>query len=191
MRQSVFLVVALVGCTGGPKVDPFDPDVDAVLPGWIDSALAGEDDACASSPLWDDPDAHIATTFFAGEYFWEGDEDFVGNEFWLIWPDNDLAATGFEPCELIWDVFGSKVESAGAADYSLILDATLDEIGTTCLEDENGNSIGDERFSVRYNVNERNDGTLQIFFESGTPLGSGEFDNNGMSWLSEKDCVIF
>ncbi|MCB9679515.1 MAG: hypothetical protein H6737_30700 [Alphaproteobacteria bacterium] len=191
MTRLVLATMLLVGCSKGPKIDPLDPNQQAVLPSWIQNALQGEEDACSSSPLWDDPNAKVATTFFAGYYEWDA-TDLVGNEFWVLYPDPELAATGFTACTVVWDVYGTQSDSVGAADYSITISGSVDLAQTDCIEDAAGNPVyaDDENFTVTYDVVESSNGTVDVYFTSGTHLGRGEYDNASMSWLSDKDCVL-
>ncbi|MEZ4319556.1 MAG: hypothetical protein R3F61_18720 [Myxococcota bacterium] len=191
MTRLIAVTALLAGCSKGPKVDPFDPDQTAELPGWIAAELTGQEAACSSSPLWADPQAKVATTFFAGYYEWD-DLDLVGNEFWVLYPDPELAATGFTACTVVWDVYGTQEAAVGAADYSITLAASVDDSQTDCVEDAAGNTVyeGEENFTVTYDVVEHGNGTVDVFFTSGTQLGRGEYDASSLSWLSEKDCIL-
>jgi hypothetical protein len=189
--MSLALIVVAAGCNQGPNVDPFDPDAVAELPGWVDAELQGQEDACNTSPFWNDGLTSVATTFFVGSYQFENDDSFAGNEFWLLWPDNDLAATGFEPCQVVWDVTGQREASAGGFDYTLQVAAAIDEGQTTCVEDANGATVyeGDENFTERYDVADINGNVTMFFNGSGNEFASGEATNNSLSWLSDKNCI--
>lgn len=193
MTRWMGIAIVAAGCTAGPAGDPFDPNEVASLPNWIEDELAGQEDACSSSPYWDDGQVLVATTFFAGSYAWDAD-DLIGNEFWVLYPDPDLAATGFTACTVVWDVLGQRGDAVGAGDYSVSISATIDEDQTDCTTNVNDETVyaGDEQFNVVYDVSEVSGGSVQVFFAtSGSVVGRGEFDGGGFSWLSEKDCKAF
>lgn len=189
MRVLVVLTALSVGCKGA--IDPFDPSQTATVPGWIEAELAGQEDACSSSPYWDDPQVTIATGFYAGNYEWRGD-DLYGNEFWFLWPDPQLEETGFHACVVVWDILGNRADAVGAGDYSIDISALLDEDQTDCAPNSEGVHVyeGEESFTVTYDVAEAG-GNAQVFFTSGDLLGRGRADNSGLSWLSEKNCAAF
>lgn len=189
MLRFVPVLFLAVACKGG-TIDPFDPTVVAEVPGWISAEIDAQRDICAGSPLWNDGEVRAALTFFAGEYHLDGDS-VAGHEFWVLIPDPDLAATGFQECTVVWDVLGNVGEPARAGDYSLSLGVTIDEEQTDCMEDVNGNPVyaGEENFTATYDVFEAGN-TIQLFFESGAQLGTGESQGNVLSWISERNCII-
>ncbi len=195
-RQTSFIAAALVlaaGCKQGPNENPFDPDAVAELPGWVDSELQGQEDACNTSPFWNDGQTKVATTFFVGSYQFESDDSFAGNEFWVLWPDDDLADTGFGPCQVVWDVTGQREASSGGFDYSMQIAASIDEGQTDCVVFEDGLTVyeGDENFTELYDVADINGNVTMFFSGSGNEFATGEADNSSLSWLSEKNCVAF
>lgn len=192
MRWSWFLVaVVTMACKNVPAPDPLNPDVPAEVPDWIAGEVAGQEEACATAPYWDE--ANIATNFFAGNYAFDG-EGVLGQEFWLLYPNANLTAnTGFQPCQVVWDVVGVIGDPVQAGSYSLSISATVDEDQTDCVEDVNSNPVyaGDEQFSVTYDVFDANGSVTVVFGNSGNPVGIGESTNRGISWLSDYDCKYF
>ena len=192
MKRLLLTTALLAGCSKTASIDPFDPLEEAIVPTWIQNEIAGQENACDSLDTIP-AQARVATGFFAGNFEWDGNDDLVGNEFWLLFPDAELAATGFVACTVVWDVVGTRVDAAGAADYSLEISGSVDTNQTDCVEDAVGTPVyvGDENFSVVYDVVEQSNGSANVFFQSGTLLGRGEANNRGLTWVSERDCKIF
>lgn len=186
------IALAALGCKNEPAPDPFNPDVTAEVPSWLDDELAANTEACSTSPYWGE--ANMATTFFAGNYAFDG-ETVTGNEFWFLYPNDVLAENaGFEPCQVVWDVVGVMGDPVNTGTYSLSISAVIDEDQTDCVEDFEGNTVygpSEEQFSVMYDVLDGGGNVTVLFANSGNQVGSGESTNNGISWISEKDCKIF
>lgn len=193
MRWSWSMIpLAVVACKNEPAPDPFNPDVVAEVPSWIDDELSGQEEACSTSQYW--ADANMATTFFAGNYAFDG-EDVIGNEFWFLYPNDNLTeAAGFQPCQVVWDIVGVKGDPVNTGTYSLSLSAVIDEDQTDCVEDFEGNTVygaDQEQFSATYDVLDGGTTVTMLFAGSGNQFGSGESTSNGIAWLSEKDCKVF
>lgn len=191
MRWFLVIPVAAMACKNVPApTDPFDPDAEAELPSWIDQQLSADAEACASSPYWED--ANMATSFFAGSFVIQGDV-VTGNEFWILYPNDNLASTGFTDCMVVWDFNGTVGEPEGVGTYSLHISAVVDVEQTTCVEDANGNPVyvGDEDFPVQYDVLESGDEVTVRFSGSGDILGRGQIEGGVVSWISDNTCPAF
>jgi len=190
-KLAVPLLLVSIGCKP-PAPDPFDPDAIATLPSWVEDEWNANDDSCSSAYQWDA--ATAATTFYAGQFYING-ETFVGNEFWLLNPNQNLRdALGFEKCTVVWDTIGKVVQpEEGGAAFDLQLSASIDEDQTDCVLDLNDNPIydGQEEFSQLYEVFEGPNGSVTMRFPSGTEFGKGRKDISGLTWMSEKDCKYF
>ncbi len=183
-------VLSLVGCGG--TLNSGDVWADPEIPSWIESEITGQTDACSSSPYWED--ANMSTSFWAGTYTFDGDQ-VIGHEYWIHYPNANLTRnTGFQPCQVVWTVSGMRREPANAANtYGLVIAATIDEEATDCVEDASGTPlyVGDEQFTVEYDVFENGGAVRLTFAESGNLVGEGEATNRSLSWLSEYSCNIY
>ena len=190
---TALLVLAVSGCKRIEPFDPFDPNAQAEVPDWIQEEWDQKKTDCDTALYWDNPGAHMATSYYAGN-FYEDQGSVFGNEFWLLYPNDAFADIGFTECMVVWDVAGTITDSGqSGASYAMSIQASVDEEQTTCPVNWEDIPIyvGFESLTENYNIIETPQGGVSLSFDSGTQFASGRQLDNGIQWLSVKDCKIF
>jgi hypothetical protein len=94
-------------------------------------------------------------------------------------------------CQVTWTATGTEGAPIDCDDcaYSLALSMELDGDQTDCpsgLVDQ----LGGDSYSITYNVEEVN-GVSHYIFSSGTPLGSGVYNDDTSSYVTRATCMWF
>lgn len=132
-----------------------------------------------------------ATGYWVGALGWTDSDSLVGYEKWVLianpsWDGTD-GVNG--QCEIVWEAYGVKGASVdcGSCDYSITLDAYVDEGRSTCPADL---WAGDESYTATYDVR-ISGGTAQWYFPSGNLLGEGDATDVYLTYTSEFACRWF
>lgn len=129
-----------------------------------------------------------ATSYFAGEYDISG-ETLSGKEYWMLIPNTQWAADGVTECIMVWDITGTSTDCTTGCTTQLAISAVFNPEASDCpqeLEDIEG---GD--FSVTYDVSDAGGTATVNFTSSGNFLGSGTYEQDRVTWVSDYQCEIF
>lgn len=196
---ALITAAATIGCSDGiGGKDDVDPDIEIPTleipdPGDVPSdvsALMGDADECSDSPFWGE--ANMATTFFGGEFIL-GESSFVGAEYWVLYFNPTMTNNGYHDCAVRWEVAGTIDEPVRTGTYSMTLSAQVDLSYINCEPDVSGQPmhVGEESYLVTYDILELDNGTVRIYYTSGTQLGEGKIENGRLIYASKKNCKAF
>lgn len=129
-----------------------------------------------------------ANSYFWGEYEGNAAEGWFGTEKFYVFANDTLKDQGGEDCEVTWIVTAGQTPpgSCSGCEVGLDVSATMDS--STC-----GDGMADEaNFTITYAVDQLSDGTSRWFFaSSGTDLGQGYWNEDGMNYLTDSSCRWF
>ena len=167
-----------------------DSDTDADIDDPFD-AIIGDEHICEEGDLYEDIWV-VATTFYIGDYTRDG-VDWEGKEYWLLYPNPTLEATGFTDCMMVWDAAGQEEEekqgSCALCDFSVNIEASYNAAESTCTVQDFIDDHGKD-WQETYDVNVK-DGVSEFFFTSGTQFGTGQYNDERITYVSENDCKLF
>lgn len=132
-----------------------------------------------------------ATEYYLGLLSRDGETGWTGTETLYIWATSEWEAAGGADCVAVWDLHGATtgVSSCAGCEYAVALDATLNVGATTC---PGSFTQGAHTWSSTYDIDEHEDGTIDVFFaDTGNPLGGGLFNASGLTYLSNRTCIWF
>lgn len=189
-------LLALVACNRGgghdndDSTDPDDPNPN--LPDPRDE-VGGPESKCDGYTDPNDVFTPVAgaTTYFIGEYTFDGD-DVRGEEVWILYANDEWVENGGYDCEIHWSVAGTKgdLHSCGSCAYGIEIHADPVESLSTCVQglyDYEG-----VPFDVTYDVRELGGDQIEVLFGgSGSLLATGYADESGLVWTTESDCAFF
>lgn len=94
-----------------------------------------------------------------------------------------------QDCVITWKVEGrvGPPHACDDCDLSVAFEANLDPARSTCHQRLMADGA---HFRNSYDLKKNEDGTLQVFFSnSGNPLGTGQWTNDQLIWISQHRCV--
>ncbi|MCB9693652.1 MAG: hypothetical protein H6736_17705 [Alphaproteobacteria bacterium] len=93
-------------------------------------------------------------------------------------------------CKDVWTVVGRKVpaQNCPTCAFGIEVQVDIDTQATTCVRRL---TPDDNHFSTVYGIVENADGTVEIRFKSGKPLGKGRKDGDAWAWTSDQTCTWF
>lgn len=165
-----------------------DTDTDTDLSELPDLSEGLDTTVCEDAPGYEDLAG--ATSYFVGLYVSAGGT-WEGTERWLLYPTSEWEAAGGEACEVVWDVSASETspESCPSCELAIDVSATVREDLSTCPA---ALYSDDETWSVGYDIDLRDDGTVNVYFaSSGNLLGTGYGDATAFTYLTDASCNWF
>lgn len=131
-----------------------------------------------------------AASYFVGELKIT-DTSVRGEEEWVLFANKKWAATNGGDCTVRWSLSGSKTgtSACGRCDFGVSLTNQLDMTGSNCPEDL---TKGDTGQQIGYDIDVKDDGTVDIFFSrSGKRVGEGYHDNGTIRYVTDMSCRWF
>lgn len=191
MRFTILAALLAMGCNNGDTGVPNGDDLPEVLEG-----ITADPD-CDSKTLPGDDDCFLsaASTYFAGDYDYNGD-DVLGWEYWYWIPNPVLVenSNDWEPgqtCVMIWEIFGTKEnnpDECNACEYRLSGNGVFRESESNCPADLE--QVEGQDFPFSYDVRNTGSDVSLYFSASGTFLAEGTDSAGGLEWVSEADCAL-
>jgi hypothetical protein len=136
-----------------------------------------------------------AEQFYTGAFRIEEGGSIVGIERRYTYANSSWKAkTGLKQghdCVDVWNVVGTKTEAAGRCEgcaFGITIQADVDVKKTTC---ERRLTADGNHFRTAYDVKVAADGSFELFFPSGKPLGKGKRDGEIYSWRTDQACIWF
>ncbi len=181
------------GDTGTPTGDT-DPTTGATECAATSDALSDPRDGIAGDEAFCEDNPYLskvagATTFYVGDFSVDNCGAVSGIEEWGIYPNSNWT---YDDCTAVWDVTGTLGGPLEAGNIDITMTAEINLFESDCVPDADDQDIwiGFETQELSYNVELAADGTATFLLPSGT-LGSGEWNANHLTYLSEPNCKAF
>lgn len=136
-----------------------------------------------------------AEQFYAGTFRVDANGTVAGDEQRFLFANTAWKALGGlrkgEDCVDVWTVVGKRVpvlETCPSCAFAIEIAVDIDASRTTCTRrlTPNGN-----HFRTTYQIAEKPDGSIDVYFQSGKLLGKGRKDADAYAWTSEQTCTWF
>ena len=131
-----------------------------------------------------------ATRYFLGDYILDGGT-VTGTERAVYLANDEWERLDGESCQIVWDMWGDVGGTASCAtcDYSLSVSAMIVRSQTDCPD---GLWVGDEDWSITYDVRLLGDGTARFYFAtSGDEVGRGYHEGDEIGFTTDPACAWF
>lgn len=128
-----------------------------------------------------------AASVFYGEYWTEGDNEWAGEERWMLHSNAAWRAAGGEDCEVVWTATASETSPPACTGCDLGLQTTLSlDNGATTCDPELVSGLGD---TATYGIARAGDGEATWYYAgSGDRLGEGYHLSSAMNFLTDPSC---